>query len=388
VNQFSNEDNFGSSQDEQPAHHSVYVIDDQAELLKVISELLKSSGYKVLTFQNALQALDAVIQNPPSLILCDIMMPEMNGYELKNKLQEDNRSSQIPFVLLTALASKEDIRKGQESGCDAYILKPFDPEDLIATIRGRIAMSEKRRAQTEKIIENQNKKILQTLSHELRTPLVSVNTGTEVLRENINNLGHSGVYKVLDSIKRGGQRLQKLVDDVLIVQQIETGSIKDNFQKYAKEESLEQLTRKAISNFVEQKKEEGAQVKIFLSQPNKNLPNVKVINLQVISIIERLLSNAYKFGGSENTISLKLLQRDSKLELTIEDQGPGISEKELQEISKVFTQPGREQKEQQGCGFGLYIASEFARINQGSLTLMSEKGQGFIAKLSLPISIK
>jgi len=116
----------------------ILVVDDNAELVEGVKITLEMEGYQVLTATDGVEALDILERTTPDLILADIMMPNMDGYELYERINSDPRWVQIPFVFLTAKTDKADILRGKEMGVDDYITKPFDPQDLIAVVRGRL----------------------------------------------------------------------------------------------------------------------------------------------------------------------------------------------------------------------------------------------------------
>lgn len=117
---------------------TILVVDDNQEMVEGLKLTLEMEGFQVLTAGSGREALEVLEHNTPNLILADIMMPNLDGYELYVRIRHNPAWVQIPFVFLTAKTSKEDIRKGSEIGADAYITKPFDPQDVVATIRGRL----------------------------------------------------------------------------------------------------------------------------------------------------------------------------------------------------------------------------------------------------------
>ncbi len=116
----------------------ILIVDDNVELINGVKFILEQEGYQVLSATNGKEALTVLERITPDLILTDIMMPEMDGYELYDRVHQDERWVQVPFIFLTAKTDKEDIRRGKEMGADDYITKPFDPEDIVTAIRGRV----------------------------------------------------------------------------------------------------------------------------------------------------------------------------------------------------------------------------------------------------------
>ena len=149
----------------------ILVVEDDLALLEGVRELLELTDYSVLTAANGREALDVLETQCPDLIVSDIMMPEMDGYQFHEKVSEQPELSAIPFIFLSARGEKTDIRRGKELGADDYITKPFDDEDLLVAVRAKLNRWENLRQHRDDEVADLKSKILLTLSHEFRTPL-------------------------------------------------------------------------------------------------------------------------------------------------------------------------------------------------------------------------
>ncbi len=159
----------------------IMVVEDDFALLQGIRELLELTNYKVVPASNGVEALELLNRFRPDLIVSDIMMPEMDGYEFHNKVRERVELLTIPFIFLTARGEKVDIRRGKSLGADDYITKPFDDEDLLVAIEAKLARWQSLREQQDEEISDLKHKILLTLSHEFRTPLTYIINYAEIL---------------------------------------------------------------------------------------------------------------------------------------------------------------------------------------------------------------
>ncbi|MCJ7567156.1 MAG: response regulator, partial [Anaerolineales bacterium] len=159
----------------------ILVVEDDMALLEGIRELLELSEYKVLTATNGQEALEVLEKKHPDLIVSDIMMPEMDGYQFHEKVREQPELSAIPFIFLTARGEKADIRRGKELGADDYITKPFDDEDLLVAVRAKLSRWDNLRQQRDEEVADLKSKILLTLSHEFRTPLTYIINYSDLL---------------------------------------------------------------------------------------------------------------------------------------------------------------------------------------------------------------
>jgi len=288
---------------------------------------------------------------------------------------------QLPFVFLSSLSNPEEIRRGKSTGCDDYLTKPFHPDDLIAVIEGKLSTSQSRRKFSEAKSSYYRKKIIQTLSHEFRTPLSAVQGGIDLLKLTEESKSEK-VQKLLKSMERGSARLGKLVDDFIVLQQIEDGQASLYAEKHSKKIQPISLIRDAVADL---EIEDQVSVERSLNQVSK----VKVCERQIVDALSRILSNAQKFGaGSEKTIAWVGDNPLGFVSILVRDFGPGMSDQDLLMAREVFSQPGRDSKEQQGSGLGLSIASYFVELNGGRIELSSpddDRG-GLLVRVELPLA--
>jgi len=370
---------------------TVLVVDDNAELLAVTREILEVHGFDVLTAFSVAAALDILTEQTPDMILCDVVMPDRNGFELRDEVLRNPEWCDLPFIFLTALSSEDDIRMGKASGCDEYLTKPFDPDDLISVVTGKVALLRKRQEMANVRMENYRRRIIHTLSHEFRTPLVSINTGTELLLDQHNSLGDEQVTRLLESVLRGGQRLERLVDDFMLLQQIDLGHAEYTCELYRQRVPLKAIIESAVEGFRDALLH-PEQVAVEVVLPDEEALQklyVKVYDVQIVNMFNRLLSNANKFGGNKGPISIKIGVDSGNVYASVLDCGPGLDNGVRSEphdfALKPFAQINRETYEQQGCGLGLTIAHYFAEINGGRLFLRNRSDQsGLEARVVFP----
>ena len=358
----------------------VMVVDDNPLVNQLLSSLLKGEKYDVVACDSADQALDALDKQAVDLIICDIMMPQVSGHDLFNKLRDKKDTNRIPFLFLTALSDDENIARAQSAGVEDYITKPFDPRILLARVEGKLKRSKELKAMEDKQYETYRKQVLQTLSHELRTPLVAVNTGADLLMTQ-PGLDSKNKLRLLEGILRGGRRLERLVNDFVVLQQIEAGLASKIYEATAKEIRVENLLERVLELFEDDLERASIECKVEYAVQK---PTVKVAANQMLDAIGRLISNAIKFSRENSKIEI-VVQHEGEQDLTIEvrDNGVGIDEKKLDEALKVFSQVNRDVQEQQGGGFGLPIATKLIAINQGKLEVMGRHGGGTVARITL-----
>lgn len=364
---------------------SVLVVDDNPLIRNVVQSLLQQENFDVTVAPNGSKALDVIEHKPVDIIVCDVMMPGMDGYELFNAVRESEAHSHIPFVFLTALDTESELKRGWQSGCDAYVTKPFDPEMLISTIRGKVLRSADLKRSLEHQSDRFRKRVLHTLSHEFRTPLVAINTGSEMLLDGIASESeeeNEKSKKLIEAIHRGGQRLERLVNDFMILQQIEAGVAAGVQSKRARLHNVRSLVDCAIESMSHLANEQGAEI---ICSVTCQAAQVKVCDVQIIEVLKRLIENSIKFSREKKLIEVVAVQDNNEIRISIADSGIGFDPGKMQSSIGAFNQIDREKHEQQGGGLGLAIASRYAELNGGSLSFASRPHGGAVVTVHLPV---
>lgn len=363
---------------ENPA--SVLVVDDNPLIVNVLKSLLASEKYHVYVSNNGAEALEVLDKKGVDLIICDVMMPRMDGYALHDRVREKPELSHIPFIFLTALSDNVEINKGKERGADDYIVKPFDPRDLLSVVRGKVQRSRNLKSSSEQKYDSFRKKIIHTLSHEFRTPLVAINTGTELLIEQKEQIDRNKTLNLLEAIRRGGQRLERLVTDFMLLQQIEAGIAQKLFDTRGTERPLSQIVADTLESHAEFLCSEGI---VVSCQDRSGGCMVRVYEPQIRDILWRLISNSVKFREKDSNIEVVLYREDAGVVVEVRDRGVGFDPERIKEAIDIFGQIDREKLEQQGGGLGLAIATRYASINGGHIEFEKRPGGGAVVSLIL-----
>lgn len=363
----------------------VLVVDDNPLIVNVIRSLLLSQDIQVATAANGEEALEVLSKRPVDVIVCDVMMPRMDGYQLHHKVRSCAEYTHIPFVFLTALDQAPEVQRGLETGADDYITKPFAPEALIAIVKGKLLRADNIRDSTEQRHDMFRKRVIHTLSHEFRTPLVAINTGTEMLLEQLvkphANLDVDRIQHLLEAIQRGGQRLERLVSDFMFLQQIEAGVS----QRLYDSKAAVHLVSSLLDVTVEAMRGELEREQFTLRVENLcEQARVWVYEPQVLDILRRLISNAIKFRSNRREIDLRAYPQEQEIVIEVRDRGIGFDPVKMREAIEAFGQLNREKLEQQGGGLGLAISSRYAVINKCRLEFEAREGGGAVVRLVLP----
>lgn len=360
----------------------ILVVDDNPLITKVISNILDQQGYSAITSANGEEALAELKKQEFDLILCDIMMPKMDGHSFYSKVQGDKNFSSIPFVFLTALDSEKEIYHGKEAGVDDYLVKPFNPEQVLSVVKGKLKRSKILNNRSNEKYDAYRKKIIHTLSHEFRTPLVAINTGAELLHAQSKNADLEDRFvNLLEAIKRGGERLENLVNDFMLVQQIEAGVSKRMYESRKEIRSVQVLL-----DFAEQ--ERAKYEELGFSYEVKNLcPDsikLEIYEVQICDVIKRILSNAAKFQKKSKEIEIMIYPQMDEVVFSVKDRGLGVNVEATLDALEIFGQINRDKLEQQGGGFGLAISNQYLLMHGGRLKFENREDGGSIVSFILP----
>ena len=359
------------------------VIDDNPLIRDVLGNLLKSSDYDVDTVADGRSALKLLESKNIDLIICDVMMPEMDGYQLYDLLHKSIDFTHIPFIFLSAMGSDEEVRRGEESGADAYIVKPFDPEKMLSLIKGRLKRGRKLKSHSIHKFDQFRDEVLRNLAHELRTPLVALTTGSELLKDKAIASDETKKNTVLDAILRGGQRFQKLINDFIELEKAQNGDAKREHGRTARSLLVGDWMNEYLRMKTEELKVLGFNLEISLKVRSSQ---VWVVEKHLREILDRLVSNAVKFSTDKKTIRIAVLLDGAQVKFAVTDYGIGMKEREGTEIIKPFEQFERDTYEQQGLGLGLPIVKKLAEVNSGQIDYFNNpemSGTTFVLNLPL-----
>src|SRR3954469_7402526 len=199
----------------------VLVIDDTAEVRMIITESLKIYGFATLSAEDGVSGVQMARQHSPDLIICDINMPNMDGYETLTAIRHNDATATTPFIFLSGAAEKPNVRRGMELGADDYLTKPFTHKELITAVNARLAKRAELERQSEKKLDELRGNITLALPHELRTPLHGILGLSSLMIEDHANMKPDDVLENARFIHESATRLHRLIENFLIYSQIE-----------------------------------------------------------------------------------------------------------------------------------------------------------------------
>ena len=360
---------------------NILVIEDEEFVRETISDMLEIEGYIPILAKNGEAGLECLSQIKPDLILCDINMPVMDGYEVLERLKSTESLSTIPFIFLTAKASNDDMRRGMELGADDYIFKPFKPKDLLNAINTRLEVYDRSKVMTETKLDELRLQLASSLPHEFRTPLNVILATSQFLHKKMDLMEKNEIKDMIYNIVNSGNRLSKLISNYLVYTNLllnkEELDFKDKvFTNYTidPEDMLENSFLRMASEY---ERMEDLEINCVPAVIN-------VYPEYFLKISDELASNAFKFSKDGTKINVSTHIEDENYILTVKDNGIGFDLTKLDEIGG-FKQFGRKTMEQQGMGLGLAIIKLVCQRFNIDLKINSIPDEGTTFTLKLPI---
>ncbi|MEA2764213.1 MAG: hypothetical protein QOK07_617 [Gemmatimonadaceae bacterium] len=377
----------------------VLIVDDErrnAELLKV---MLVPEGYVLLTATSGEDALALLADQQPDLILLDVMMPGMDGYQVATRIKQNPATNNIPVIMLTALDDRNARMLGLNAGAEDFLTKPVDRAELCVRVRNllrlkaygdklrvahaalAIALAEASEARLmAEHANNAKTQFLRAMSHELRTPLNAISGYTEILEMGIRGTVNPAQVKDLGRIKRASAYLLRLINDVLTIARLE-GARPLHLTSIAVNPVLSEVE----SLCVLQAKANGLELEVAECKHDM-FACADAERFQ--QILLNLVTNAIKFTPKGGNINVTADDDAGFVRVRVKDTGVGVRTLDLERVFEPFVQIDRHltTETQQGVGLGLSISRELARAMSGDLTLESVEGVGSTFTLTLPIA--
>ena len=361
---------------------TILIVEDNTVIRKALESILKKYGYNVIIAVDGQEALTIVSGQVPDLIISDIMMPNLNGYEFYKLIRDMPDLGIVPFIFLTALDAEKEVRQAKELGVDDYLTKPFTKEDLICVVKGKLKRKAQIKSSTSKEIEDLKKDIIMTLTHEFNTPLTIIRGFTSLLLRNDLYLEKNELKELLNCIKAGGDRLGELISDFTAMIEIESGFLDREVALLYKKNNINSIIDSLKYKFTSNTSARDIEIYCNL---NQDLPLFNFSDKHISMAIEKIIDNAIKFSNKEKTIiKINTDKEKDSICIEIEDNGPGIAEHEFENIFKKFYQINRRTIEQQGAGVGLTISKAYIEANSGNISVESKEGEGAKFIITLP----
>jgi two-component system, sensor histidine kinase and response regulator len=355
----------------------ILIIDDTPNNLQVLSNILHDKGYNICISTSGCQALESVNTEAPDLILLDIQMPVMDGFETFKELKLNPNAKHIPVIFLTAVVEPEKIVQAFELGAVDYITKPFNIPELTARVATHLEIKRSR----EKLIElNATKeKLFSIISHDLKSSLGSILGITDLVLENFDDYQPDRIREIIVSIHQSSKNTYELLENLLDWARLQTGKLTRQIEKHDLTTNIHSICQ-LYSEIAKNK--------------NITIQNNIISDITIYcdvdmtkTVLRNLISNAIKFTNSEGLVSLNFIESDSHVEIHVSDSGVGIEAENIPylfSIEKNISTPGT--KGEKGTGLGLMLCKELIEKQDGKIWVESEVGKGTTFKFTLPLN--
>ncbi|MBN2213777.1 MAG: hybrid sensor histidine kinase/response regulator [Bacteroidales bacterium] len=383
----------------------ILIVDDIPGNLNFVSDILYNEGFRIIVATNGQDAIDITREKHPDLILLDVAMPLMDGYEVCRILKEDDSTREIPIIFLTAKGENEDILKGFEAGAVDYISKPFNTSELVSrvnthielrrqsdelkhlnqileekviertvqlqTLNDNLTIANKNLSKAYKELSNLDKaknEFIRHINHELRTPLQGIHGFVRILSEIVENPEEKEYIRSIDFLVK---RLVKLSELSLLFTEVRT----ENYQLRQERVSLSDCINEALQNF--EKQERDIQIKVGPVPEDLFILADKKLICACIGIV---LDNAIKFSPDNGIVEIRASGDNSRIRLEVADNGPGYSEKAREHLFDLLSADNIDE-EFYGFGIGLATAKIILDLMDASIEIQNKTKGGALTRL-------
>ena len=364
------------------ADYTILIVDDNPTNVMFASVLMDKSGYCVKTASGGEEALDIISESKPDLILLDVMMPDLDGFQVSQILRSDPETADIPIIFLTALNESKDEVKCFEMGGNDYLSKPIQKEILQARVLAILRQThakniiKKQRNELEKIVRSRDK-MYSVIAHDLRSPLGTIKMIHNMLLMSIDKetIGED-LYEMLENANQLTQDTFMLLDNLLKWTKSQLNRLNVVFQR----DDLVRLVDDMASVYMQVASAKHIRIECITTEPKY----VKVDIDLVKTIVRNLLSNAIKFSKEDEVITIEVKEDEENVIISIEDHGVGIKEEDQAKVlgDTGFTTYGTNDEE--GTGLGLALCVDFVQKNNGKIWFTSVYGEGTTFFISFP----
>jgi two-component system sensor histidine kinase/response regulator len=367
----------------------IMVVDDNPGNLALISEYLDRARFQVILEQRSDQAIQQAETHKPDMILLDVVMPKLNGFNLCQRLKANETTKDIPVIFMTALSDKENKIKGFQVGAVDYITKPFQQEEVIArvnthlTIRKLQQQLEAQNALLAKQVEqlkelNASKdKFISMISHDLQSPFSSLRGLIQFTADNLGKYNKNELENMMDLLGNSTDNLYALIENLLTWSRIQRGVLDHLPQNIDIQDIVAQNTN-LLTPTADQKQ---ITLKNLIAAKTLVYADANMVN----AILRNLLSNAIKFTKPGGTVTVSARDDGGYIEIAVADTGIGIGPEHLSKLFRIDVRYKRlGTTREKGTGFGLILCKEFIERHGGKIWIESEVDRGTTVKFTVP----
>lgn len=344
------------------------VVDDTPVNVHLLEWCLSTEGYAVCPVTNGTAAVKKAREVSPDLILLDVTMPDMNGFDVCRQLKEFDETAEIPIIFISALDGTEDKLEGFDAGGVDYIIKPFQMSEVVARVRTHLEL---RSLRTE--LEQRNDELNafgRTVAHDLKSPLTAISMASRLIQGSKTIEDTQEMLRVID---RSVQQVSSITDALFLLATIGRDEVPLAPVELG---AIVHSVKLSLKNLIE---EQGC----AFEQPD-TWPAVITYAPWVQQVLSNYISNAIKYGGRPPLVTIAWEEMEASIRISVTDNGPGLSREQQAQLFKEFSRMHTERAS--GHGLGLSIVARIATKLSGMAGVESEPGEGSTFFLDLPLS--
>ena len=363
------------------ARTSILIVDDTVENLQLLASMLDAHGYEVRPVTSGRRALQAAKSYPPELVLLDVNMPEMDGYEVCRQFKAAPELSDVPVIFLTAMSETHDKMKAFEAGGADYITKPFQVDEVLARVRVHVGL---RQSQAElkqsyerlQVLERMRDDLVKMVVHDMRSPLMALIGLLQLVRDQLAGSSDTQLKADVADAVHAAARINGMANDVLDVSRLEEGKLPLDRRPH----DLVAICREAVGRLQGLDAERNIEVK-------QSAALEVVCDRDIIGrVLDNLVSNAIKHTPASGRIYITLQREQTSARISVHDEGPGVP---AEARSKIFEKFGalqaRHERSFHSAGLGLAFCKLAVDAHAGMLGVEAGQPSGSIFWFTLPI---
>jgi len=372
--------------------NTILIVDDEPNNLKVLHNLLTQNDYVVRAARNGNSAIETAVLNPPDLILLDIKMPDMDGYEVCQHLKEDERTRDIPVIFISALNQVSDIVKAFELGGVDYITKPFQFEEVIARVQTHLTIirqQSKLRWQSEQLeqmhqrdkerfekITKMRDTFVRGAAHDLKNPLTLVAGYAEMMLRMDVIRQDPNLKQMVEEIEQSGAEMLDLISNMLDVLRFQS-----SVEVERESIDLNVIVENVVAAFQPLAASKNIQLQ-FETDYSSVLAQGDAKSIK--RVVENLISNGIKYSPEESCVLVKTDVKLDKAKVIVKDEGYGIPAYDLPQLFDPFFRADTTREKAEGTGLGLSVTKEIVNQHGGQIEVDSKEGEGSVFTVTLP----
>ncbi|HPN39564.1 MAG TPA: hybrid sensor histidine kinase/response regulator [Melioribacteraceae bacterium] len=354
----------------------VLIVDDNYKNIQLLGNVLRGENLDIAVATNGIQALQITKEVLPNLILLDIMIPDMDGYQVCQLLKEDPKTAEIPIIFLTAKTEAEDIIKGLTLGAVDYITKPFNNQELLIRVKTHLALQNSK--EELKKTNAEKDKFFSIIAHDLKNPFITMLGFSSMLVTDYYDFSDEERITYIKEMEGVAKKSYELLENLLQWSRSQTGRIEFNPMEF----DLNDVVKDTLELLGPQAKAKEILLTDLLTDNNFIFSDIEMIR----TVIRNICSNAIKFTNKGGNIIISAISNNKSVKLKIKDDGIGMDNKTLNGLFNLSTHNSKKgTMNESGTGLGLILCKEFVEKNKGTIEVSSVLNEGTEFTIVLPV---